>query len=179
MNDVILLCVVSLQALKAVYQDIELHNLLQVAITEPSLPQHSDTSRAQDQTPRKYWMPRAAPSAIPDLISQFNGVLPAPLFPVSKLFFHIGVHFRGSHLIKDHMNPQEDEVELHEAKCTHYQTHLDPNFSRFSMSQQCISRKDQHNYQKNANETENAHHARVQISFPLTCNHRQEAFHLC
>lgn len=26
-------------------------------------------------------MPRAAPRAIRDLISQFNGVLPAPLFP--------------------------------------------------------------------------------------------------
>jgi hypothetical protein len=26
-------------------------------------------------------MPRAAPSAMPDLISQFSGVLPAPLFP--------------------------------------------------------------------------------------------------
>ena len=25
----------------------------------------------------------------------------------------------------------------------------------------------------------NAHHARVQTSFPLTCNHKQEASHLC
>lgn len=28
-----------------------------------------------------YSIPRAAPRAMPDLISQFNGVLPAPLFP--------------------------------------------------------------------------------------------------
>ena len=44
-----------------------------------------------------YAIPRAAPRAIADLVSQFNGVLPAPLFPVIKKKDKLNVEVYGNY----------------------------------------------------------------------------------